>query len=199
LKLQPQSTLGGTFGAASFVSGFRSDSALLRERSDIGCLLLTAAVDTSAIFVAAGAVAGVDLPSEAGAIKHCEDRKALWLSPRSWLLLCAIQDEIGLAALINRTFPEKQLHAALFTDYLCWLELAGPQSYDLLTDSAFISLERHGLPVGHAKRTLIAGITAIVVREREDVWLLGVERSRARYFTHRLLSSAQTSPSGNPP
>ena len=67
--------------------------------------------------------------------------------------------------------------------------MSGAASIDLLTESSFISLERGGLPVGHAKRTLIAQIAAVIVHESENTWMIAVERSRARYFADWLSDS----------
>jgi heterotetrameric sarcosine oxidase gamma subunit len=190
MKLQAQSTLGAPFGVAATVPGFTSRNAVLRELADIGCVLLTAAVDNAEIAASASAVAGVDLPLVHGMIKTGVGRLALWLSPRSWLVQCGLEEEVDLIARLNATFPDKRAHATGFTDYLCWFELSGAASLDLLTESTFVSLERGGLPVGHAKRTLIAQIAAVVIRKSENAWMIAVERSRARYFADWLSASA---------
>jgi heterotetrameric sarcosine oxidase gamma subunit len=192
MKLQPQATLGASFGFASPIVGFRSDGLVLRERSDIGCVLLTAAVDAAEVGSLLSAAADVDLPLRAGRIKTCGECTALWLSPRSWLVHCALEDEVGLVERVNAIFPDKLVHAVGFTDALCWLELSGAAALDLLTEGAFLSLERGGLPIGHGKRTLIAHLAAVIIRERESAWLVAVERSRARYFAQWLSASAES-------
>ena len=164
----------------------------LRERADIGCVLLTAAVDAAHGSSAAEAVVGVELPAVHGRIGNGNGRRALWLSPRSWLVHCAVAEEGELVKRVNASFPDKLLHATRFTDALCWLELSGPGSFELLTEGGFLSLEQAGFPIGHAKRTLIAQIAAIVVREAESVWLLAVERSRARYFVDWIRGDRRT-------
>jgi len=116
-------------------------------------------------------------------------RRAIWLTPRSWLICCDSESE--LIERVESAFPDKLVHATLFTDALCWLELWGPAAIDLLTEGGFVSLERNGLPVGHAKRTPIAQIPVVVVRESADTWLLGMERSRASYFVQWLNRVAQ--------
>jgi heterotetrameric sarcosine oxidase gamma subunit len=190
--LQPQSALGAPFGTASTVSGFISASVFLRERADIGCILLTTAVDSAAIATSASQAAGLELPLTPGPINTAPPRKAIWLSPRSWLIHCRLEEENDLVTHLNAAFPNKLSHAAPFTDYLCWLELSGAATLDILTEGTFLSFDRDGLPVGHAKRTLIAQISAVIVHERESVWLLAVERSRARYFSDWLSASVST-------
>jgi heterotetrameric sarcosine oxidase gamma subunit len=164
----------------------------LRERADIGCVLLSTAVDSADIAVTASHVAGVDIPLTPGAIKTSPHRKAIWLSPRSWLIHCNIEEEQELVTHLNAAFQERLVHAAAFTDYLVWFELSGSAGLDLLTEGTFLSLERAGLPVGHAKRTLIAQIAAVVVHESESVWLIAVERSRARYFADWLIAAVSS-------
>jgi len=69
--------------------------------------------------------------------------------------------------------------------------LSGRGSSGLLKQGAFLSLERDGLAADHAKRTAVAGIAAILVRRGDDVWLVGIERSRARYFVDWLIDRAR--------
>ena len=176
MKLEAQSALGAPFGRARPVVGFKTNGVSLRERADIGCVLLTG-VETGI-----STALGVDLPAAPGETKAREGRTALWLSPRSWLIQCRVDEEPALAERLNAAFPNKWAHAVPFTDALCWLDIFGVESRECLTEGGFLSLEQGGLPVGHAKRTLIAGVSVIVVHERESVWIVGVERSRARYF-----------------
>jgi heterotetrameric sarcosine oxidase gamma subunit len=190
--LQPQSALGAPFGTASTVSGFSSDSLFLRERADIGCILLTTAVDNADIATSASQAAGLELPLTPGPINTASQRKAIWLSPRSWLIHCRVEEENDLVTHLNAAFLYKLAHAAPFTDYLFWLELSGPPALDLLTEGTFLSLDRGGLPVGHAKRTLVAQVSAVVVHESESVWLVAVERSRARYLADWLTAAVST-------
>ena len=194
MKLQPQATLGAPFGSASPVRGFSSNSATLHERADIGCVLLTTAVDSAAIVASASATAGVELPLVPGKFKRGPapgpGRTALWLSPRSWLIHCHIEEEINLATGVNASFPDKLIHAVPFTDHLCWFELSGASSLDLLTEGTFLSLEPSGLPIGHAKRALISQVAAIFLHESDSVWLIAMERSRARYFADWLTAAA---------
>jgi heterotetrameric sarcosine oxidase gamma subunit len=200
MTLRPQSALGAIFGTASAVPEFSSDSATLRERADIGCVLLTAADRSSDFAPAASQAAAVPLPvvpgeiatGASGAMKTSPSHMAIWLSPRSWLIQCDIEEEISLVERLNRTFPDKLLHAVGFTDHLCWFELSGTAAIDLITEGSFLSLERDGLPIGHAKRTLIAQIAAVIVRNGERTWLIAVERSRARYFADWLIATAKS-------
>jgi heterotetrameric sarcosine oxidase gamma subunit len=191
VRLSAQSTLGAPFGSASRTAGLPDSSCAFLERADVGCVLLTAAVDMSEIVTSASAATGIDLPLAPGAIKRYEGRLALWLSPRSWLIHCSINEENAIATDVNEAFPSKLVHATPFTDHVCWLELCGRQSASLLKQGTFISLERNGLSIGHSKRTQITGIPVVIVREAEAVWLLGVERSRARFFADWVTASAR--------
>jgi heterotetrameric sarcosine oxidase gamma subunit len=190
MRLEPRSALQNAFGIPSRLHGFKSDGTALRERTDNSCVLLTAAVNAADVVTSATAVARVELPLAPGAIKRGSGRTALWLSPRSWLIHCKIEEEMDLVADLNACFPEKLAHAVPFTDALCWFEISLSGALDLLTEGGFVSLERGGLPVGHAKRTLIAQVAVVILRESESVWLVGVERSRARYFADWLIAAA---------
>ena len=182
MKLQPQSVLNGTFGSVNAISRVGSQKAAVSELSDTGCVSFTVASHGSDVVHSATNAAGVELPVGPGEIKTAAGRAAIWLSPRSWLIQCRVEDEMRLVAALNEVFPDKLAHAVPFTDALCWFEFSGDAVIDLLNEGSFISLERGGLPVRHAKRTLIAQVVAVVVRQSESVWQVAVERSRSRYF-----------------
>jgi heterotetrameric sarcosine oxidase gamma subunit len=186
VRLEPRSALGGQFGDASDIAEI-ADLAVC-ERADFGCLLVTAAIASADIGEKASAAIGVELPSSAGTVITHGGRVAVWFSPQSWLILCGLEDEMGVVARVNAAFPDKLVHATPFTDSLCWFELRGSRAETLLQKGGPISLERGGLAVGRAKRTLIAGITAIIIHKEEDAWHVGIERSRARYFSEWLMS-----------
>jgi heterotetrameric sarcosine oxidase gamma subunit len=188
--LEARSTFGQTFGAEVPLAGFPSSGVAAKERGDIGCLLVNAAVDVGQIVSAASAAAGVELPQRPGAVSKTTDRLALWLTPRSWLVQCRPESESALAKNINDAFPDKTVHAASFTDYLCWIEISGAQAIDVVREGGFVSLEQQGLAVDHAKRTVLAGVPVVVVRSSVSAWLLGVERSRAPYFAEWLRACA---------
>jgi heterotetrameric sarcosine oxidase gamma subunit len=116
---------------------------------------------------------------------------AVWLSPRSWLVRCPIEEEGDVVRQVNSAYPDKLLHAVRYTDALCWLELSGFGAFGLLSAGGFVSLEQAGLAIGYAKRTLVAQVAVLVVREAETVWVVGVERSRARYFMDWLRAAAE--------
>jgi sarcosine oxidase subunit gamma len=174
------------------MTGFKSDNALLHERADIGCVLLAAAVPAADIVTSASEAAGVELPLVPGPIRAGVGREALWLSPRSWLIRCPSEEEMDLVVHLNAAFPDKLAHAVAFTDALTWFQLSGAGALDLLTEGGFVSLERGGLAVGHAKRTLIAQIAAVIVRQCASVWLVAVERSRARNFVDWLSAASES-------
>jgi heterotetrameric sarcosine oxidase gamma subunit len=191
VKLEPQSVFGGLFGAASRLSQFKSERAILRERSDIGCVLLTVAAEGPEATARASRACNLELPLAPGAVTMTAGRTALWLTPRSWLIHCDLLEEDDLLERIAEAFPDRLAHGALFTDAVCWFELFGPAALDLLAEGGFVSLERGGLPVGHAKRTLIAQVAVVLIRQAEDSWLLAVERSRSTYFVQWLSAAAE--------
>lgn len=191
MRLDQQSVFGGPFGTASDTRKFRSDRATLRERSDIGCVLLTTVGDSSESVASACGAFGLELPMAPGAVTVAARSTALWLSPKSWLIHCDLNEEADLLERITAAFPDKRAHGVLFTDAVCWMELSGPAALDLLTEGGFVSLERDGLPVGHVKRTLIAQVPVVVFHQAPDTWLLAVERSRAIYFVQWLSAAAE--------
>lgn len=192
MKLRPESTLGMQFDSGCVISSSALDGLELSERADIGCLLLTAGCEAQDVVDRVSVAARVHLPMTARIVDTTTEHLALWLSPRSWLVQCRVGEEIELVSRVNAAFPDKRLHAALFTDYLSWFNFRGDGAEELLQEGSFISLERNGLSVGRSKRTLIAGIAAVIVRQTELAWLIAIERSRARYFVDWLEAARST-------
>lgn len=191
IKLAPRAVLSQTFGTKSSIPEPGRRATSVSERADVGCVLLTAATDLDPGTNEAIRHLQLKLPDAAGVIVTDGSRRALWLSPRSWLIQCGVADDTTLITSVNSLGPERLLHAVCFTDALCWFELSGAGAQDLLTEGGFLSLERAGIPVGFSKRTLIAQINVIVVREDLTTWMVGVERSRAGYFSEWLRAAAE--------
>lgn len=145
-------------------------------------VLCTAALDAGIIAAPLGRALGVDVPLAPGPVMVGEDRAAMWLSPRSWLIRLpeAAEDQVMQAVLAR--FPERTVHASRYSDQLCWLGIEGAASADLLAAGGFISLERDGLPIGHIKRTLFADVPVLIWRRAQSDWSVAVERSRAGYL-----------------
>ena len=191
MRLEARSAFGTPLGTAISVSGFASESVALRERADIGCVLFTAGIDIPHAVDLGSAAASVTLPVAAGCVSTGSRHTAMWLSPRSWLVQCGVAEELELVARLNAAFVDKGAHAVGFTDALCWFELSGDAAGELLAEGGFVSLERGGLPVRHAKRTIVAQVAAVVTLVDQSVWLVGVERSRGRYFAEWLIAAAR--------
>ena len=117
--------------------------------------------------------------------------RAIWMSPRSWLLVCPLSEEEELLWTLSDGFPERAIHACRYSDQICWLELSGPGADPLLRAGGFLALEGRDPAPGSAKRALLAGIAVVIYREEAARWLLGVERSRARYLVEWLAETAR--------
>jgi heterotetrameric sarcosine oxidase gamma subunit len=160
-------------------------------RGELGCLLVRCAADAAEVVPQLNAVTKIEFPREPGQTMVAHGMRAIWISPQSWLLHCRRADERSLTARINDAFPGRAVHASLYGDSLCWIEICGPGAPEILAEGDFISLERQGLAVAHAKRTRFASLPAVVVRETEGSWLVGVERSRAQYLADWLAAARQ--------
>jgi heterotetrameric sarcosine oxidase gamma subunit len=182
MRIQPQSVLGEMFADPFVLTRFNSADTTLTERVDIGCLLVSSAVDSDKVSARLNVAAQCLFPLEGGRVTEAHPYRVFWLTPRSWLVHCSFDEEWALANRINEAFPDKLVHASLYTDHLCWLELSGRHALTLLTDGGFVSLERDGIRVGCAKRTLLAGVGVVIYRKHLQTWLLAVERSRTNYI-----------------
>jgi heterotetrameric sarcosine oxidase gamma subunit len=193
VKLRPRTVFGGTVASRAKVPGFQGQDTTLLECADVGCLLVSSAIESSALTKALETLAGFAFPPTSGSITEATTRRALWLTPRSWLVHCPIDEEQILATRINQAFPDNRIHAAVYTDNFCWFDLCGPQALSLLIEGGFISLEREGQAVGRAKRTRLGAVPVVVLHDSFQSWLLGTERSSAIYFADWLQSAVERS------
>lgn len=164
----------------------QADDVKLTELGDGGAVMCTAATDASEVAERLAGVVGCPLPMQHGETGMEADRQAIWMTPRSWLILCTPDDEYVIVDQIRAAFPDHLAHGAPFGDYLCWLSLAGVNAENLLRQGGFLTLAPTGFPVGQAKRTMLAGLPAVILRDGSESWRIGVERSRAAYFLNWL-------------
>lgn len=191
MMLEAISALGNPVGRQASIADFSTADIRLADRSDIGCVYLASAVPAADVRAALSQILALTVPTTPGVASDNGECRALWLSPRAWLIRCLADDEGALVDSLNARFPDKTVHASRFTDHLAWIEVAGPGADDLLKQGGFVSFERNGLPVGHAKRILLAGVPAVIDRPSADGWLLGIERSRAHYLVDWLIVAAR--------
>lgn len=182
MKLEALSPLGAQFAPRQI------GDVTLAEMRDNGAVLVTATGPLSGDLTRLSKTLAVDLPRVHGATATDQDRRAIWLTPRSWIVTCAPGDEKLLVDNVALAFPDHTVLASPYSDALCWLSLDGGGAEDLLRQGSFLSFSTSGLPVGHAKRTLVAGIPAVVQRRGETAWTIAVERSRAHFFVDWLNS-----------
>lgn len=186
--LQALSPMGLPFGSSARVEEGCREGLSVSECSDYGYILLTSAVDITDFRKDLLRLTGVEFPLQPGLVVQADERYVVWLSPRSWLISCRLDDEPKLLDSINANFPDRSIHASAFSDYLCWFCLEGDAAEDALRQGGFISLVNEGLPDGCARRTLMAGIPAIIYRKTAIKWRVGIERSYASYFSGWLKS-----------
>lgn len=186
--LQALSPMGLPFGSSARVEEGCREGLSVSECSDYGYILLTSAVDITDFRKDLLRLTGVEFPLQPGLVVQADERYVVWLSPRSWLISCRLDDEPKLLDSINTHFPDRAIHASAFSDYLCWLSLEGEAAEDALRQGGFISLANEGLAAGCARRTLMAGIPVIIHRKTAIHWMIGIERSYALYFSDWLES-----------
>lgn len=146
-------------------------------------VLVVSAVDANDAVPMLRRNAGINVPDAPGVMHDTEKGTVFWLSPRSWLFRVADTDKaVGVIEVVQAGFPDRIIHAALYSDALHWLEISGPGAAALLARGGHLSLEVSGFPVGHIKRTLIADIPLLIWRREPETWEVACERSRSRYF-----------------
>lgn len=161
----------------------------VRDLVQLRHVLVVSSVDTDVAVPAFRETTGIDMPAEPGTVCDAAIGTAFWLSPRSWLLRLPANGEAAVLDGIGTGFPDHRIHAMPYSDALHWFEITGPGGAGLLARGGFVSLSTDGFPTGHCKRTLIADIPLLIWRRETDVWEIGCERSRARYFSDWVESS----------
>ncbi len=162
------------------------------ERSDIGAVLVTTTMPGKEVAAIVGSALGCTLPLAHGKTFEENNKRAIWLSPRSWIILCIPADESVLINAAIQSFPDYSVHASRFSDALGWISLEGESVEDLLRQGSFVTFNPAGLAPEHAKRTLLAGIPAVILRETDTLWTISVERSRTRFLVDWLSGLTQS-------
>lgn len=179
MRLEALTSLGGSYGSCKSVWLGRAE---LREKTNVGAVLCTAVGPNAKLARQLEKVLGVGVPLSSSTVVEGQKLRVLWLSPKSWIVLCTSEMENELVETISAAFSDHAVLASRFSDALCWLSLEGVAAEDLLRQGSFLSFSAEGIRVGYGKRTLVAGIPALILREADTCWTVGVERSRASYF-----------------
>ena len=190
MMLESLSPLGASFAqpvALPDIEGIK-----LSERSDIGAVLVTTTMPGKDVAVTVGSALGCTLPLAHGKTTEENEKRAIWLSPRSWIILCTPAAESVLINAVTQTFPDYSVHVSRFSDALGWISLEGESAENLIRQGSFVTFDPAGLASEHAKRTLLAGIPAVILRETDTLWTIGVERSRTRFLVDWLSGLTQS-------
>lgn len=182
MNLDARSALENPQGQAIRLPHPQGDGIALTDRADLGCILCAATADVAAFPKLLAEVLAIPMPDAPGYATRCNDMLAMWLSPRTALLLCPLDEETRLFRTIEAQSAGRAIHPLQYSDQLSWLELAGTAADSLLKQGGFLTLEPSAPRPDMARRTLIAGIPVILIHVNRG-WLLGVERSHARYFS----------------
>lgn len=182
MNLEAFSALDRPIGDRKPLPGLKIAGLTLTELSDTGGVMCTAATAAGDVADLLSGAVGCPLPSAHGAITTAPSRQAIWMSPRSWLVLCPLSEEFQIVETVRQAFPDHLAHGAPFSDYLGWYSLVGNDAEAALRQGSFLTFAAEGFKTGHAKRTQLAGIPAVLVRDRVESWRIGIERSRAAYL-----------------
>src|SRR5258708_32823232 len=120
MRIQPRSVLGGMFVDPVVLTRFESGNTTLTERADIGCLLVSSAVDSDEISTRLNLAARFSFPLKGGRVAEARPYRVLWLTPRAWLVPCPLDDEWVPGNRVNERFPGKPAPAWPVTCPLGW-------------------------------------------------------------------------------
>ena len=107
MMLTAASALNMEFGEINPVKGLQILNLELSERADQGGILVSVTDDDPAMVKKVGIALGIALPVQHGAISGDVECPKIWLSPRSWLVVCAPQEEGALCEKISAEFPDR--------------------------------------------------------------------------------------------
>lgn len=127
---------------------------------------------------------GRHLPQEPMAVSDGAALTALWLGPRSWLLVAgrSLPPEHPLAAGTQACDATIQAGGALFdvTAARIGWRLTGPLATTVLSSGCPLDLHLQAFPVGHCAQTLFGHVGALLVRHGAEDFTMLVARSYAR-------------------
>jgi heterotetrameric sarcosine oxidase gamma subunit len=106
--------------------------------------------------------------------------------PGSILVLTYPAAAEALAARLDAVLAEASAIVADLSDGHAWVEIAGPDWLDVLSQGVAIDLRETGLAPGQATRTLCFGVEVILVRHRPDVFRVGCRASYGPFLEARL-------------
>jgi len=154
----------------------------LVERTDLGCVQIVAGGEDQATLDSLSRFLDF-VPPEVGVVgRDVAGNRLIGLSPRSWLLICPSKNEDDVVRKYAGAFPDGTILASAFGDHLPWLELSGPRATVMLRKMGFLGLQGKEIPIKGARRQTLGHVPVVLLRMDQDLWRIGVERSRIQHF-----------------
>lgn len=137
------------------------------------------------------AALGLELPAPSGAAAVRDPILVLGLGPDEWLLKTPSRDEDEWLARLERALSSFLAGVVLVSDAYRVLQVAGPDSLDVLTQATGVDLDPGTFPTGRATRTAFAKVSGIIHRvDERPAFDLYVDTSLTAYVARWLAAAA---------
>jgi len=136
---------------------------------------------------AASEALGLDLPEAIGQRTRAGGREALWLGPDEWVIHAPPEEREEIPAGLAALAAERPVSLVDVTERERAIRVEGPRAADLLAVGCPLDLSR--LAPGRGTRTWFDGVTVVLRREAEDLFVLEAWRSYAPHVW-QVLSAA---------
>lgn len=140
-----------------------------------------------ALSAAEGAL-GFALPREACRSASLNGTHALWLGPDEWLLLSALEADLG--ARLEAAMGDHPHSLVEVSDRQIGLVVRGPEAEAVLSVGCPLDLDQAAFPVGMCTRTVLSKAEIVLWRTGPDSFHLEVWRSFGAYLRAFLTASA---------
>ena len=162
----------------------------LMERGDLGCVQIIAGGEDQAAIDSFAQFLELVPPAVGGVSSDAAGNCLIGLSPRSWLVVCPSEREDDIVQKYAGAFPDGTILASAFGDHLPWLELSGARATLLLRRMGFLGLQGREILVDGARRQTLGHVPVVLHRLGQDLWRIGVERSRIQHLCDWLESAS---------
>ena len=163
----------------------------LREITTRGMIDLRGQTTDRKFMAAAKEVLGVDLPKAPRTSNTFGDVKALWLSPDQWLILCARDKALTLAADLAKAVEKTHALAVDVSDMRSIIRIEGERAREVMMKGCSLDFTDTDFIPGYVRRVRFAEIAALFNIVDDNSIDLYVFRSYANYAWDFLLKAAR--------
>ncbi|MFL9950027.1 sarcosine oxidase subunit gamma family protein [Paraburkholderia agricolaris] len=120
-----------------------------------------------------------------------KSKRLAWVGPNEWLVLCAVEEELGILNELTKALADQFSTVTLVSDSRVSFLVAGDVAADFVAKGCAIDLHATAFPVGATVTTRFAGLPAMLLHRDTCEYVLYFDVSMAGFLIDWLSDASE--------